>query len=113
MVPCQFEVVQQLLHEAFEMPMRHWPASEAALLTKYEIDHWHEFVAPSDETVDVPSDAWLTSFLPIALHDVSAFACVQLVTVPSPQGTIVMALTAPVTSRTVPVDGLQLPALQN
>ena len=37
-LPCQFDRVQQLLHCAFETPMRHWPATSGLELVKYEID---------------------------------------------------------------------------
>jgi hypothetical protein len=102
MFPCHEPTVQQLLHCAFDTPTRHCPATVLLEFVKYEIDHWHEAVAPSELTPEVPFEAWLTSRRETLVHDVVATASVQLVIVPLPQGTKSTGIELPATSRTVP-----------
>src|SRR5262245_5911821 len=52
-------------------------------------------------TPALPFEAWLISFLPMFVHEVSATACVQFVVVPSPHGTNVASLVTPKASMTV------------
>jgi len=104
MFPCHLDRPQQLVHCAFDTPMRHCPANAGFVFVKYEIEYWQDAVAPSDTTAFVPFEAWLTSFFPIDVQEVSAAASVQLVTLPFPHGTNVTGLDTPCVSTTVPLD---------
>jgi hypothetical protein len=111
-LPCQLERVQQLLHWALETPTRHCPATALLLLVKYEIDHWHDAVAPRELTPLMLSDAWLTSSRPMLVHDARATGSVQPEMLPLPQGTKSTGMVAPVTLSTVPLADRQVPAMQ-
>jgi hypothetical protein len=79
---------------------------------KYEMDHWHEAVAPRETTPLMVSDAWLTRRRPTLVQVARATGSVQFVCEPLPQGRKSTGIVAPFTSSTVPFALRHVPAMQ-
>ena len=85
-LPCHRVVPQHCVHSRLEIATRQSPGLIILVTLKYDTLQVHDWVAPSENTDEVPLLAWLTTRWPTAVQAFCAAVAVHWPAMPLPHG---------------------------